>query len=72
MKKLPIRVLISLLEQELIRMGYKETTLNYYCEHWKRIATYFDEHHENFFPSVSRCNMWLKNATFLPKKRRDY
>ena len=42
MSNQPIRELITLLEQELIRQGYKEATLNYYRENWKRIIAYFD------------------------------
>ena len=49
MRKLPIRELITLLEQELIRQGYKEATMNYYRNNWKRIIEYFDDCGEQFF-----------------------
>ena len=49
MSNQPIRELITLLEQELIRQGYKEATLKYYRENWKRIIAYFDERGEKYF-----------------------
>lgn len=42
MEKLTLKELVILLEQELICIGYKDATLNYYRENWKRIITYFD------------------------------
>ena len=49
MEKTTIKELINLLEQELIRIGYKESTLHYYRENWKRLIAYFDERGEQFF-----------------------
>jgi site-specific recombinase XerD len=67
MGKLTIRELINLLEQELIRMGYKDSTLKYYRENWKRIIAYFEEHGEQFFSEKtamqfvdSKCNFFAK------------
>ena len=48
-KKTPLRELISLLEQELVRMHYKETTLKYYRVNWARLVRYFESRNEEFY-----------------------
>ena len=67
MSKQPIKELIAQLEQELIRQGYKEATLKYYRENWKRICTYFEERGEKYFSEAvameyvdSKCNFFAK------------
>ena len=41
MEKVSLQELVKLLEQELIRVGYKDATLSYYRSYWEKIiATY--------------------------------
>jgi len=49
MEKVPLNELIKLLEKELIRVGYKESTLLYYRVNWKRIINFFESKGEDFF-----------------------
>jgi integrase len=49
MEKVPVSQLITLLEQELTRQGYKDTTLKYYRDVWRRIAAYFESCGEVYF-----------------------
>ena len=49
MEKVPLNELIKLLEKELIRVGYKESTLLYYRVNWKRIIDFFKSKGEDFF-----------------------
>jgi site-specific recombinase XerD len=49
MEKAPVSQLITLLEQELIRQGYKDTTLKYYRDIWMRIAAHFESCGEVYF-----------------------
>ena len=67
MNKLPIRELLVQLEQELIREGYKEATLNYYRNNWRQIVTYFDECGEIYFSETvamkyidEKCNFFAR------------
>ena len=67
MERLPIKDLINNLEQELVRMGYAEATLDYYRVNWKRIIAHFDVHGESYFSEAtamkyvdSRCNFFEK------------
>jgi len=69
MSKQPIRELISLLEQELIRQGYKEPTLKYYRENWKRIAAYFDERGEKCFSESVAMEYVDKKCGFFAKEQ---
>ena len=79
MKNLPIRELVTLLEQELIRVGYKEATLEYYRDNWKRIIAYYDERNEQFFSESvgmqyvdSKCNFFAKEKTGLLTQSNIY
>lgn len=49
MQKVSVTELTRLLEQELIRQGYKDSTLKYYRDIWKRITAYFEERGEIYF-----------------------
>lgn len=67
MEKVPIPELIRLLEQELIRQGYKDATLKYYRDIWKRIAAYFEDRGEVYFSETvameyidSKCDFFAK------------
>jgi site-specific recombinase XerD len=69
MEKLQISELVTRLEQELIRVGYKDGTLNYYRDNWKRIIAYFDEHGETFF-SVTTAMQYVDNkCDFFAKEK---
>lgn len=79
MKKLPIRELVSLLEQELIRVGYKDATLNYYRNNWRRIITHFDERGEEFFSETiamqyvdGKCDFFAKEKAGLLTQSNIY
>ena len=70
MKRLPIKELVSCLEQELIRMGYAEATLDYYRVNWKKIVSHFDEIGEPYFSEViameyvdGKCNFFEKEQS---------
>jgi len=69
MSNQPIRELITLLEQELIRQGYKEATLNYYRENWKRIIAYFDERGEKYFSETIAMEYVDRKCNFFAKER---
>ena len=79
MKTLPIRELVTLLEQELIRVGYKDATLNYYRDNWKRIIAYFDECGESFFSEAiatryvdSKCDFFAREKAGLLTQSNVY
>ena len=69
MKKLPIKELITLLEQELIRQGYKEATMNYYRNNWKRIIEYFDDCGEQFFSENVAMEYVDRKCDFFAKEK---
>ncbi len=69
MKRQPIRELVNLLEQELLRMGYKDATLNYYRDNWKRIIAYFDEHGEQFFSEAVAMRYVDEKCGFFAKEK---
>lgn len=76
---LTIRDLITLLEQELIRVGYKDATLNYYRDNWKRIIAYFDERGEKFFSEATamqyvdgKCDFFAKDKSGLLTQSNIY
>lgn len=69
MKRQPIRKLVNSLEQELLRMGYKDATLNYYRDNWKRIITYFDEHGEQFFSEEAAMRYVDEKCGFFAKEK---
>jgi len=75
----PIRDLVALLEQELIRVGYKEATLSYYRDNWRRIIAYFDERSEQYFSeSVAmqyvdgKCDFFAKEKAGLLTQSNIY
>jgi integrase len=79
MNKLPIRDLVSLLEQELIRVGYKDATLGYYRANWRGIIAYFDKHDEQCFSeSVAmryvdgKCDFFAKEKAGLLTQSNIY
>ncbi len=69
MEKQPIRELVNSLEQELLRVGYKDATLNYYRDNWKRIITYFDEHGEKFFSEEAAMRYVDEKCDFFAKEK---
>ena len=79
MQNLPLRELVTLLEQELIRVGYKDGTLKYYRENWKRLITYFDECGEGFFSESvamryvdNKCDFFAKEKAGLLTQSNIY
>ena len=79
MEHLPIRELVTLLEQELIRVGYKDATLNYYRDNWKRIIAYFNEHDEQFFSETvamqyvdGKCDFFAREKAGLLTQSNIY
>jgi len=70
MERLPIKDLVVRLEKELQRMGYAESTLDYYRTNWKKIISHFDELGETFFSETvamhyvdNKCNFFEKERT---------
>ena len=79
MENLPINELVTLLEQELIRVGYKDATLNYYRDNWKRIIAYFEESGEQFFSEAvamqyvdGKCDFFAKEKAGLLTQSNIY
>ena len=70
-RRLPIKELVKCLEQELIRMGYAEATLNYYRANWKRIVTHFDELGEILFSEAVAMEYVDKKCNFFEKEKAD-
>ena len=68
MKKTTIRDLVNRLEQELIRMGYAEGTLNYYRVNWKRIINHFDEMGETYFTEATAMQYVDNKCDFFKKE----
>ena len=69
MKNLPIRELVTLLEQELIRVSYKDATLNYYRDNWKRIIAHFDECGKIFFSEAIAMQYVDRKCDFFARER---
>ena len=67
MEKTTLKELINLLEQELIRIGYKESTLHYYRKNWKRLIAYFDERGEQFFSEKTAMQYVDDKCDFFAK-----
>lgn len=79
MKKASITELTRLLEQELIRQGYKDSTLKYYRNNWKRITAYFEERGEVCFSEAiameyvdKKCDYFAKEKTGLLTQSNSY
>ena len=69
MEKTTIKELVNLLKQELIRIGYKESTLHYYRENWKRLIAYFDERGEQFFSEKTAMQYVDEKCDFFAKEK---
>ena len=69
MKQLPIRKLVILLEQELIRVGYKDSTLKYYRDIWKRIIAHFDECGDQHFSETTAMQYVDAKCDFFAKEK---
>ncbi|MBX9111826.1 hypothetical protein [Parabacteroides johnsonii] len=66
-----LRELISLLEQELVRMYYKEATLEYYRVNWTRIVRYFENHNEGFYSESVAMEYVDEKCDFFAKEKAD-
>ena len=67
MEKETLKELIKRLEQDLIRMGYKEATLAYYRSNWARLIGYFESRGEETYSETiameyvdSKCDFFVK------------
>ena len=69
MEREPIKELVNRLEQELIRMGYAEGTLNYYRVNWKRILAHFDNIGETCFSEALAMEYVDNKCGFFEKER---
>jgi len=69
MERLPIKKLINHLEQELIRMGYAESTLNYYRTNWKKIVAHFDALDETYFSEAIAMEYVDNKCGFFEKEQ---
>jgi len=63
-----IRELISSLEDELIRIGYKEATLEYYRNNWRRLIAYFDKHGQQSFSESLAMQYVDEKCDFFAKE----
>ena len=68
MNNIPLRQLLNQLEQELIRLGYKEATLNYYRSNWKKLISYFDKRNETFFSEAIAMQYVDEKCDFFAKE----
>jgi site-specific recombinase XerD len=69
MEQLPMKELIKRLEQELIRMGYAEATLNYYRVNWKRIEAHFEALGETYFSEAIAMKYVDDKCGFFEKEQ---
>jgi len=69
MEKIKLKELLKLLEQELIRLGYKEATLWYYRDNWARLISYFDDQGEDFFSEAIAMDYVDKKCDFFAKEQ---
>jgi site-specific recombinase XerD len=69
MENLKLRELVQLLEQELIRQGYKEATLSYYRAHWQRIIKHFEDEGEEFFSEAVAMKYVNRKCDFFEKEQ---
>ena len=79
MEKVSLKELIDLLEQELLRVGYKEGTLLYYRANWKRIINHFESAGEEFFSEAiameyvdGKCDFYAKEKAGLLTQSNIY
>ena len=69
MERQTIRKLVNNLEQELIRMGYAEATLNYYRTNWKMIVDHFERIGEDYFSETTAMEYIDKKCDFFKKEQ---
>lgn len=69
MERITLKELLKLLEQELIRMGYKEATLEYYRANWARLIGYFDDQGKEFFSEAIAMDYVDKKCDFFAKEQ---
>ncbi len=69
MEKVTLKELIKLLEKELVRLGYKEPTLNYYRTNWSKIIDYFEKENEAFFSEVVAMKYVDEKCDFFAKEK---
>jgi len=79
MEKVSLQELVKLLEQELIRVGYKDATLSYYRSYWEKIIDYFESKEEKFYSEAvameyvnSKCDFFAKEKAGLLTQSNIY
>lgn len=79
MKNVPLKELIPLLEQELLRMGYKESTIKAYRYSWRKLIAYFEAHHESYYCEAlamqyvdEKCDFFAKEKAGLLTQSNSY
>lgn len=71
MKQITLTELINSLELELIRQGYKESTLNYYRTNWKHIKAYFELQNEDYFSERIAMKYVDNKCDFFAKEKAN-
>lgn len=69
MEKVTLKELIRLLEDELIRMHYKESTLKYYRVNWGRLIRYFESRNEEFYSEAIAMDYVNEKCDFFKKEQ---
>lgn len=69
MENVTLKELICLLEEELIRMHYKETTLKYYRVNWGRLIRYFESRNEEFYSEAIAMDYVNEKCDFFKKEQ---
>jgi site-specific recombinase XerD len=68
MERLPVKELVIRLEQELIRMGYAQATLDYYRRNWRMITAYFEDRGEACFSELIAMEYVDNKCGFFDKE----
>jgi len=69
MEKVSLKEQVKLLEQELIRVGYKKATLSYYRTHWQKIIKHFESEGEEFFSEAVAMEYVNRKCDFFAKEQ---
>jgi integrase len=67
MQKKPLKDLLQELEQELLRLGYTEPSMNFYRNRWKRIIQFAEGRNETFYSEQLGINYVEHHYQILEK-----
>ena len=67
MQKKPLKKLLQELEQELLRLGYTEGTMQFYRNRWKKIIQFAEERDEIFYSEQLGINYAEHHYQILEK-----